>query len=485
MTTPRRRRSYSEDEDDQSGNRRARMRLIFGMVSMASYYQGGALQTTPLKSSSTLPTTRSFVHKLEEYFERPGLVETRQALDELDRELMMMTYEKDSNKIEYMERYEWDPAINQALEAIPLESRSEAEKAVQLLKRWAMKSPSSPSVTHALRQGAAVAKYMAKTPFGSDGAIIAVAFLCQAHKLGGLPAALVETQIGIDSANLLTSLNSLDHLTILQRSRWDAEMFENYKTKTNEIQILESCRLPATHATNLRQMLVALATDFRSLPLLLVRRLISLGNEHDTIDSISLGRDALDVYAPLAERFGLYGLKSDLEDEGFRCIAPNTRAKVVDALAATREDFEIVLNDVSSNLRRLLQEDDVLMNQVSSLRVSHRLKAPWSIWKKQNKLQTKMAAGELIQPFLDTQGILYPLDTIALRVILDPQNSNDSQAKQLHGEALCRRALELVHDSWPAVPDRIKDYIMQPKKKWIPIITYDSNDEITWCFYTF
>lgn len=354
------------------------------------------------------------------------------------------------------------------------------------------------SIAYRIERGIAIAKYIGRTPFGGDNAVVAAALLCEAHE-NGMSLELVEEHLGKDAAALVRSLSNLEQLSKLQRARWDAEgaAIWEYRVDDDDDErgiaeydddhLLRTCRLPATHADNLRHMLVAVAGDFRALPLLLARRLEALHEECASARNreapptqSSLARDALDVYAPLAERLGLYALKNDLEDAAFERLAPATRRRIVDALDATRDERATVLQDVSTGLRRLLLEDDVLMNSVESLRVSTREKEPYSVWRKQRKLRAKRArmSEEYLEPLSSGGGrdgtdddarppVLYPLDTIAFRIVLEPRGASDekdAEALAEDGENLCYRALSLVHSTWAVLPNRTKDYVASPKK---------------------
>ena len=483
----------------------------------------------------------TLMQQLSDYFARPGCDEVRRVLAEYDRETSSSSSSSSNHWIsklffsptrsllreeeeeQVLQEKETKKRVRSKMKRIISQlpaDHSAAEAAYDLLEWWAS---SREDAWQQVEIGARVAEYMAETPFGRDGAVVAAAILSGAYGRGGLSLDVIKDQVGDDTATLTAALANLEQLSDLQRARWDAEGADRFAVRGaiddddrrfDDDHLLYSCRLPSTHANNLRQMLVAVAGDFRALPLLLVRRFVALQDERDafllkTKDlktnqtsslqqqqqrlSSSLARDALDVHAPLAERFGLYSLKNDLEDVAFERLAPLTRKRIVAALDATREDRVTVLQDVSRTLRRLLTEDDVLMNSVDSLRVSTREKEPYSVWRKQHKLRERCQADG--SQFLDASWwaklrhlderkdhddtddfsfstdeqsyprVLYPLDTIALRVVLEPQKSTKTSDADLvaAGEALCYRALDLVHSTWSTLPNRTKDYVAGPK----------------------
>jgi (p)ppGpp synthase/HD superfamily hydrolase len=120
-------------------------------------------------------------------------------------------------------------------------------------------------------------------------------------------------------------------------------------------------------------------------------------------------------------------------------------------LDVRRDERHVVLEDVSMRLRRLLKEDDVLQNGVASLRVSVREKEPYSVWRKQHMQKKRRTADD---EAVDEGAT--PLDTIAFRVVLDPESPAEA-------EALCYHALKLVQQTWQPIKDRTKDYVANPK----------------------
>jgi (p)ppGpp synthase/HD superfamily hydrolase len=357
--------------------------------------------------------------------------------------------------------------------------RESADRATRLLTDWA--SEGSAARQLAVNKGASVASYVSRTPFGTDAAVVAAALLCDAHEEtygeyrgpATLPYEAIVEALGAETADLSRDLANLAHLCKLQRARWGAGTMWGDPRRglitgfgDQDDALLRSCRLPRSHAQNLQEMLVAVAGDFRSLPLLLARHLEALHEEcaerrdaeearrlerlaGGTVEELgdapsSLARDALDVLAPLADRFGLNQLKTDLEDAAFERLAPKARRRICDALESQRSERDVVLEDVTRRLKRNLYEDDVVMNGVSSLRVYAREKAPFSIWRKQRRLGA--SNGE----------VKMPPDVVACRVVLDPLDKKDDSA-------LCYHVLDRVRKVWRSNENRTKDYIAHPK----------------------
>jgi GTP pyrophosphokinase len=183
----------------------------------------------------------------------------------------------------------------------------------------------------------------------------------------------------------------------------------------------------------LRKMLLAMASDMRVVLVRLASCVTSLRYfaEHKRFDEMThnYGREVLDLYAPLANRLGIFQLKWELEDLSFRMLEPETYkriAKMLEEKRMLRESF------VASSIERLQKE---LAAAGIAAEVSGRPKHIYSIWK-------KMRGKEL--DFSE----LY--DVRAFRVIVADVKT-------------CYTVLGLVHHMWTPIPKEFDDYISRPK----------------------
>jgi GTP pyrophosphokinase len=183
----------------------------------------------------------------------------------------------------------------------------------------------------------------------------------------------------------------------------------------------------------LRKMLLAMASDMRVVLVRLASCVTSLRYfaEHKRFDEMThnYGREVLDLYAPLANRLGIFQLKWELEDLSFRMIDPETYkriAKMLEEKRMLRESF------VQSSIQRL--EDELAAAGIKA-EVSGRPKHIYSIWK-------KMRGKEL-----DFTGLY---DVRAFRVIVADVKT-------------CYAVLGLVHNIWTPIPKEFDDYISRPK----------------------
>lgn len=142
-----------------------------------------------------------------------------------------------------------------------------------------------------------------------------------------------------------------------------------------------------------------------------------------------IAQETLDIFAPLANRLGIWQLKWELEDLSFRYVHPEKYKEIAEQLAERRPDREKQLEDIKETLVRLLGKNNI------KAEVSGRPKHIHSIYKKMQKKDKAF-------------NMLY--DVRAVRLIVPDIPS-------------CYAALGVIHTSWRPVPDEFDDYIAAPK----------------------
>ncbi|XLZ71154.1 bifunctional (p)ppGpp synthetase/guanosine-3',5'-bis(diphosphate) 3'-pyrophosphohydrolase [Massilia sp. SR12] len=184
---------------------------------------------------------------------------------------------------------------------------------------------------------------------------------------------------------------------------------------------------------SLRKMLLAMATDMRVVLVRLASCCSTLRYfaENKRFDEVTraYGRETLDLYAPLANRLGIWQVKWELEDLSFRFIEPDTYkriAKMLEEKRMARESF------VTSSIARLQSE---LESAGIKAEVFGRPKHIYSIW---NKMKGKE---------LDFSELY---DVRAFRVIVPDVKT-------------CYTVLGVVHNIWTPIPKEFDDYISRPK----------------------
>lgn len=186
-------------------------------------------------------------------------------------------------------------------------------------------------------------------------------------------------------------------------------------------------------AENLRKFLLAMSDDIRVLLVKLADRLHNMRTLHFIKNEEKrrrIARETMDIYAPLAERIGMYEFMKEMQTLAFQHLEPEAYASITKRLEQLQEGGGDRIAKISSGLKLLLSRAGI------EVEVSGREKHPYSIWK-------KMAERHISFEQLS--------DIMAFRVIAD-----DSDA--------CYRALGVIHQRWPMVPGRFKDFISTPKR---------------------
>jgi len=190
-------------------------------------------------------------------------------------------------------------------------------------------------------------------------------------------------------------------------------------------------QLKPAQAEGLRKLLLALASDVRlvlirlALQLVRMRALKSATPEQTRRAAL----ETREIYAPLANRLGIWQIKWELEDLAFRFSEPEEYKRIAGWLRSKRVERERYIEDVKRDLARELAAAGVHGE------ISGRPKHIYSIWR---KMQRKGLAFEQV------------MDVLAVRVIVGTI-------------AECYAALGVVHGLWPYIPGEFDDYIATPK----------------------
>jgi len=185
-------------------------------------------------------------------------------------------------------------------------------------------------------------------------------------------------------------------------------------------------------AENLRKFLLAMSEDIRVLLVKLADRLHNMRTLHfikseDKRRRIS--RETMDIYAPLAERVGMYEYMREMQLLAFEQLEPEGYATITGRLAQIRETDGGQVDAIALAIKQALAEAGL------KVEVSGREKHPYSIWK---KMAERHVSFEQIT------------DIMAFRVLTDSTED-------------CYRALGVLHTTWQMIPGRFKDYLSTPK----------------------
>ncbi len=184
-------------------------------------------------------------------------------------------------------------------------------------------------------------------------------------------------------------------------------------------------------AENLRKMYLAIANDVRVVIIKLADRIHNMRtlNNCNPEKRQRIARETLDVYAPLAHRFGMGAIKVELEDRSFEYLYPQ-ECRHLQALIEPQQVERMRL--LNSAMKRI---GDALAEAGIESEISGRRKHIYSIYRKLKKHNSNLSE-------------IY--DLVAIRVIVNTVND-------------CYAALGIIHSLWRPMPGRFKDYISLPK----------------------
>lgn len=184
-------------------------------------------------------------------------------------------------------------------------------------------------------------------------------------------------------------------------------------------------------AESFRKMFLAIANDIRVVIIKLNDRLHNMRTLQYCSEEkqIRKARETLDIYAPLAHRFGMGAMKCELEDLCMKYLWPEEYKKLEQAMIPYQEERMRTLNKAMEDIERALKEAGI------EATLSGRPKHFYSIYKKTVRQQK-------------TIDEIY--DLIAIRVIVNTVND-------------CYATLGIIHSLWKPMPGRFKDYIAMPK----------------------
>ncbi|MBO0731033.1 MAG: bifunctional (p)ppGpp synthetase/guanosine-3',5'-bis(diphosphate) 3'-pyrophosphohydrolase [Acidimicrobiaceae bacterium] len=240
---------------------------------------------------------------------------------------------------------------------------------------------------------------------GLDDITIAAALLHDAVEDTGVGLAELEEMFGSDVASIVDGVTKLDRVSFDSKE--------------------------AQQAATMRKMLVAMAKDPRVLLIKLADRLHNMR----TIAAMPewkqkrTAQETLDVYAPLAHRFGIQDIKWQLEDLAFAALHPRRYAEIEQMVATRAPEREIYLSQVLDQVNERLTAARI------DGRVTGRPKHLYSIYEKM------VVKGKEFDEIYDLVGV---------RVLLDSVKD-------------CWAALGAIHGAWVPVQGRFKDYINTPK----------------------
>jgi len=251
-----------------------------------------------------------------------------------------------------------------------------------------------------------------------------------------LEVAAILTDMHMDEATIAVALL---HDTIEDTTATRAEIDELFGPEMGKLvegltklKKLDLVSKKAEQAENLRKLLLAISEDVRVLLVKLADRLHNMRTLDHMPEAkrLRIAEETMDIYAPLAGRMGMQGMREELEEIAFRYINPEAYRAVTARLAEIFERNKGVLQEIETALSGLFEKHAIEAS------VKSRQKKPWSVFR---KMEAKALSFEQLS------------DIFGFRVVVDSVDD-------------CYRALGAIHTTWSMVPGRFKDYISTPKQ---------------------
>lgn len=190
-------------------------------------------------------------------------------------------------------------------------------------------------------------------------------------------------------------------------------------------------------AENFRRMLLTLSDDLRVILIKIADRLHNMR----TLDSMpenkkmKVAGETIFLYAPLANRIGLYAIKSELEDLSFKYRQPVIYEEIASKMKHGEKKYYALINKFSLPIINKLQESGLKFD------ISGRPKSIFSVW---TKMQSKNVPFEEIY------------DVLAVRIVFEPLPG-------ISEKTTCWNIYSTITDSYLPKPDRLRDWVSRPK----------------------
>ena len=279
------------------------------------------------------------------------------------------------------------------------------------VRAWCDELPASDEVCAAANEGEGIAALV--EPLGLPRRIIAAIHAYPLYRIGKISKNQLNNNTLKDISRFVLGLDQLDQFS-LPRAWQPGETLASQQSEA------------------LRKMLLAVVSDVRLVLVRIAEQLYRLRNAKSAPAELqqALAQETREIYAPLANRLGVWQLKWELEDLAFRYLEPDTYLGIARALKEKRVEREAFIDDVQSRLSAELEASNIKGE------ISGRPKHIYSIWR---KMQRK------------DRGLESLYDIRAMRILVDDV-------------AACYAALGVVHNLWSYIPGEFDDYIANPKE---------------------
>ncbi len=295
-----------------------------------------------------------------------------------------------------------------------------AEEAHQTQKRHS----GEPYINHCI----AVADILSELKVPSE--VVAAGLLHDTVEDTSVTLADIRRDFGDTIASLVDGVTKLTHLPRVSRGDQHAENGDNGHEEEPIAPALLG-RKENIVAETLRKTFLAMGEDVRVMFIKLADRLHNMRTLSHMPENKRkrIAQETLDIFAPVANRLGIWQIKWELEDLAFRYVNPEKYKEIAELLTEKRPDREAQLEEIKKKLLKLLEQNNI------NAEVSGRPKHIYSIFK---KMQNKDKSFDMVR------------DVRAVRLIVPDVPS-------------CYAALGVIHTTWRPIPGEFDDYIAAPK----------------------
>ena len=260
------------------------------------------------------------------------------------------------------------------------------------------------------------------------------------HLLFSLEVARITTHLGMDTYSIIIALlhNTIENSVISYEdiaTSFGSKIADMVKGLTGLNYIEGSTPFISEEQRkneNYRNLLYGASKDIRVLVVKLADRLHNMRILDDLPENQreKVALEAIDIYAPLAEKIGLRDFKEELQDLAFAKLNPKERSLILTQLKSLQKDNKSFIEGITIDLKNMLVKAGL-----HNIRISGREKKPYSIWK---KIQSTTLS------FKDIS------DIFGFRIIANSRSD-------------CYSVLSIVHTAYNCVQEELRDYITLPK----------------------
>lgn len=217
---------------------------------------------------------------------------------------------------------------------------------------------------------------------------------------------------------------------VKKRFGQDVAMLVDGVTKLNQVPMFNK---EEQQAENVRKMMLAMSQDIRVIIIKLADRLHNMRTLEfrPGVKQRNTAHETMNIYAPIAHRLGMRGIKEELEDLSFHYLDPFAYSEIEHILEIKKSEREAFITRIKETISERFKDQEFS----APPQIEGRVKSIYSIYKKM---------------FVHHKSIEEIYDKYAVRIIVSTV-----------GE--CYNVLGLVHDMFRPIPNRFKDYISTPK----------------------